>query len=73
MTTFCGLIFFLLPEKRRDNRGISQYNLQSRAQAEEIESSSRYSETENTIFANTNFLIPGPESYSMEAVIVHPV
>lgn len=42
--------------------------LQSRAQAEEIESSSRYSETETTIFANTNFLIPGPESYSMEAV-----
>jgi magnesium transporter len=43
-------------------------NLQSRAQAEEIESSSRYSETETTIFANSNFLIPGPENYSMEAV-----
>jgi magnesium transporter len=42
--------------------------LQSRAQAEEIESSSRYSETETTIFANTNFLMPGPDSYSMEAV-----
>ena len=42
--------------------------IQSRAQAEEIESSSRYSETENAIFANTNFLIPGPEDYSMEAV-----
>ena len=43
-------------------------NLQSRAQAEEIESSSRYSETETTIFANSNFLIPGPENYTMEAV-----
>lgn len=42
--------------------------LQSRAQAEEIESSSRYSETESTIFANTNFLIPGPEEYSSEPV-----
>jgi magnesium transporter len=42
--------------------------IQSRAQAEEIESSSRYSETENAIFANTNFLMPGPEDYSMEAV-----
>ncbi len=42
--------------------------LQSRAQAEEIESSSRYSETETTIFANTNFLIPGPEEYSSEPV-----
>ena len=35
--------------------------IQSRAQAEEIESSSRFSETENAIFANTNFLMPGPE------------
>src|SRR5574344_53483 len=42
--------------------------LQSRATAEEIESSSRYSETETTIFANTNFLIPGPEEYSSEPV-----
>lgn len=42
--------------------------LQSRAQAEEIESSSRYSETETAVFANTNFLIPGPESYSLEPV-----
>ncbi|MBR5660706.1 MAG: magnesium and cobalt transport protein CorA [Bacteroidales bacterium] len=42
--------------------------IQSRAQAEEIESSSRYSENENAIFANTNFLMPGPEDYTMEAV-----
>lgn len=42
--------------------------LQSRAQAEEIESSSRYSENDNDIFINTNFLIPGPENYSMESV-----
>lgn len=42
--------------------------IQSRAQAEEIESSSRFSETENAIFANTNFLMPGPDGYSMEAV-----
>ncbi len=39
--------------------------IQSRAQAEEIESSSRFSETEDALFANTNFLIPGPEEYSM--------
>ena len=43
-------------------------NLQSRAQAEEIESSSRYFETVNSISVNTDFLIPGPESYSMESV-----
>ena len=42
--------------------------IQSRAKAEEIESSSRFSETDKAIFANTNFLMPGPEDYSMEAV-----
>ena len=42
--------------------------LQSRAQAEEIESSSRYSETIDAIFANTNFLIPSSENYTMESV-----
>ncbi|MDD2420199.1 MAG: magnesium and cobalt transport protein CorA [Bacteroidia bacterium] len=54
-----------------EKRAIEEYlntTLQSRAQAEEIESSSRYSESETTIFANTNFLIPGPEEYTMEAV-----
>ncbi len=42
--------------------------IQSRAQAEEIESSSRFSENDNAIFANTNFLMPGPEEYTMEPV-----
>ena len=40
----------------------------SRAQAEEIESSSRYFETDDAIFANTNFLTPGAEEYMMQAV-----
>ena len=42
--------------------------IQSRAQAEEIESSSRYFETDDAIFANTNFLTPGPEEYGEQAV-----
>ena len=42
--------------------------IQSRATAEEIESSSRFRETDTVIFANTNFLMPGPEEYRMEAV-----
>ena len=42
--------------------------IQNRAQAEEIESSSRYSETDTTIFVNTNFLIPGPDEYNEETV-----
>ena len=33
--------------------------IQNRAQAEEIEISSRFSETEHAIFANTSFLSPG--------------
>jgi magnesium transporter len=45
-----------------------EISLQSRAQAEEIESSSRYSETEQAIFANSNFLIAAPDTYHEEPV-----
>lgn len=55
-------------EEKRSVEHFLDTNLQSRAQAEEIESSSRYSETIDTIFINTDFLIPGPENYSMESV-----
>jgi len=54
-----------------EKRAVEEFlgtTLQSRAQAEEIESSSRYSESETTIFMNTNFLLPGPDEYQMEAV-----
>ncbi len=55
-------------EEKRAVEDFLETTLQSRAQAEEIESSSRYSETDTTIFANTNFLIPGPDDYAMETV-----
>ena len=55
-------------EEKRSVEHFLNTNLQSRAQAEEIESSSRYSETHDSIFINTDFLIPGPENYSMESV-----
>ena len=42
--------------------------IQNRAQAEEIEISSRYYETEKAIFANTSFLSPGPDEYNEETV-----
>ena len=42
--------------------------IQNRAQAEEIEISSRFSETEQAIFANTSYLIPGPDEYTEETV-----
>ncbi|SDD05671.1 magnesium/cobalt transporter CorA [Williamwhitmania taraxaci] len=43
-------------------------NLTSRQKAEEIESSSRYSETENMVIANSNFLIQGEDSFTYEPV-----
>ena len=43
-------------------------NLQTRQQVEEIESSSKYSETENAIICNSNFFIPNPEAFSIEPV-----
>ena len=55
-------------EEKREVEEFLETTIQSRAQAEEIESSSRYSETETSIFVNTNFLIPGPDDYSMEAI-----
>ena len=45
-----------------------EINLQTRQQVEEIESSSKYSETENAIICNSNFFIPNPEAVSIEPV-----
>ena len=55
-------------DEKREVEEFLETTLQSRAQAEEIESSSRYSETETSIFVNTNFLIPGPDEYNEETV-----
>ncbi len=41
-------------------------SLQTRQQAEEIESSSRYSETESLVIANSNFLVPKEGTYVSE-------
>ena len=55
-------------EQKRAVEAFLGTEIQSRAEAEEIESSSRFYEEGNAIFANTNFLMPGPEDYTMEAV-----
>lgn len=55
-------------EEKRATEVFLGTEIQSRARAEEIESSSRFSETDKAIFANTNFLMPGPEDYGMEPV-----
>lgn len=45
-----------------------EFSLQTRQQVEEIESTSKYSETENTIVSNSNFFIPTGESFTVEPV-----
>ena len=55
-------------EEKRATEQFLGTTIQNRAQAEEIEISSRFSETEQAIFANTSFLIPGPEEYNEETV-----
>lgn len=55
-------------EEKRFVEAFLGTEIQSRAEAEEIESSSRFRETDSAIFANTNFLMPGPDGYGMEAV-----
>ncbi len=47
---------------------IMEINLQTRQQVEEIESSSKYSETENAIICNSNFFMPTGDSFSIEPV-----
>jgi magnesium transporter len=55
-------------DEKREVETFLGTEIQSRAQAEEIESTSRYFETENAIFANTNFLISQPESFIYDTV-----
>ena len=55
-------------EEKRAVENFLGTTIQNRAQAEEIEISSRFSETDSAIFANTSFLIPGPDEYTEETV-----
>ena len=55
-------------EEKRAVENFLGTTIQNRAQAEEIEISSRFSETDKAIFANTSFLIPGPDEYTEETV-----
>ena len=55
-------------DEKRATEAFLGTTIQNRAQAEEIEISSRFSETEKAIFANTSYLIPGPEEYNEETV-----
>jgi magnesium transporter len=48
--------------------GFLEINLQTRQQIEEIESTSKYFETENAIISNSNFFVPAEEDFAVEPV-----
>jgi len=55
-------------EQKRAVEAFLGAEMQSRAEAEEIESSSRFYEEGNAIFANTNFLSPADDEMLMDSV-----
>lgn len=55
-------------EEKRTVETLLGAEIQNRGQAEEIESSSHYSESEKSIFCNTNFLSPSDDEMSMDPV-----
>ena len=55
-------------KEQKDVENFMEINLQTRQQVEEIESSSKYSETENAIICNSNFFMPTGDSFSIEPV-----
>ena len=55
-------------DEKRATESFLGVELQTRAQAEEIESSSRFSEDDRAIYANTNFLSPAGDEMSMDPV-----
>jgi magnesium transporter len=55
----------------KEQKAVEDYldiDLLSRGQIEEIESSSKYAETEESIVANSNFFIPNEDGFSLEPV-----
>jgi magnesium transporter len=57
-----------LGKEKRAIEAFLNTELQTRAQAEEIESSSRYSETDDIVYGNTNFLLSQGDGYVEEPV-----
>ncbi|MDL2320513.1 magnesium/cobalt transporter CorA [Alistipes sp. OttesenSCG-928-B03] len=56
-------------KEQKEVEGFMEVSLQTRQQIEEIESTSKYSETENAIISNSNFFVPSAgEIFSVEPV-----
>lgn len=61
----------LLTPSIKEQKAVENFmeiNLQTQQQVEEIESSSKYSETENAIICNSNFFMPYTETFAIEPV-----
>ncbi len=59
---------FLPTKEQKAVENFMEISLQTRQQVEEIESTSKYSETENAIISNSNFFVPTGESFLVEPV-----
>ncbi len=55
-------------DEKRVTESFLDIEIQSRAEAEEIESSSRFSEDDKAIYANTNFMSPADDEMLMDPV-----
>lgn len=61
----------LLKPSGAEKRAVEEFmeiSLQTRQQIEEIESTSKYSETENAIITNANFFLPSSDGFRIEPV-----
>ncbi len=61
----------LLSPAMKEQKAVEDYldiDLLSRQEVEEIESSSKYAETENSITANSNFFVPKEDGFSIEPI-----
>ena len=55
-------------KERKAVEGFMEISLQTKQQVEEIESTSKYSETENAIISNSNFFVPTGDSFVVQPV-----
>ena len=61
----------LLEPSIKEQKAVENFmelSLQTKQQVEEIESTSKYSETENAIISNSNFFVPQGDSFTVEPV-----
>ncbi len=55
-------------QEQKAVEGFMEISLQTKQQVEEIESTSKYSETENAIISNSNFFVPTGDSFVVQPV-----